>query len=106
MNPTEFLKLGSEYTKSNLTKSKAIAFRRFMSFFGITPLVCSIVWDKVKQNAPLGSAPKHLLWSLSFLKEYSHEHYRRAIFKADEKTIRKWTWIFVKLLSDLDVVNF
>lgn len=105
MDPHKFLKLGNKYTKS-LVSTPKLSLRRFKSFFGITPLVCSIVWDEVKNEAPYGAEPKHLLWCMSFLKEYSGEHYRRSIFDADEKTIRKWTWIFVKLLSNLNVVIF
>lgn len=105
MNSEAFLKLGNKYTKSSLTSSRNTALRRFKSFFGITPNVCSIVWEQIKLEAPLGAEPKHLLWCLSFLKQYSVEHYRRSIFGADEKTMRKWTWIFVELLSNLNVVT-
>lgn len=105
MTTQMFLSLGSKYTQSKSSSSPKIALRRFMSFFGVTPLVCSIAWDEIKNEAPAAAQPKHLLWCLSFLKEYSHEHYRRAIFQADEKTVRKWTWIFVKLLSNLSAVS-
>lgn len=105
MNDKIFLKLGNVYTDTKSTSSKYVALRRFQSFFGATPLVCSLIWDKIKHDVPKGGDPKHLLWSLSFLKQNSVEHYRRSIFKADEKTIRKWTWLFVQLLADLDVVT-
>lgn len=105
MDPHSFLKLGSKYTKSVVSRPK-IALRRFQSFFGVIPVVCSLIWDQLKNEAPSGAEPKHLLWCLSFLKEYSNEHYRRSIFNSDEKTIRKWTWTFVKLLSNLNVVMF
>lgn len=100
----EFLKLGNVYTKSSLTKSKRIALRRFKTFFGASPTICSIVWRELKNDLPQGALPKHLLWCLSFLKQYHTEHCRRSIFHSDEKTIRKWTWVFVKLLSDMNVV--
>lgn len=106
MNDLAFLKLGNVYTDTKSASSQYVALRRFKSFFGITPLICSLIWNKIEQAVPSGGAPKHLLWSLCFLKQYSVEHTRRAIFHADEKTIRKWTWIFVELLSELDVVKF
>ena len=99
-----FLKLGSRYTRSKML-TKKLPLRRFKSFFGVTPTVCCIVWNKIKMRAPRNAQPKHLLWCLSFLKVYSSESYRRAIFKADEKTIRKWTWTFVKPLANMDVVS-
>lgn len=104
MNSVEFLKLGNRYTTSKSTESGKTKLRRFKSFFGVTPPVCSLIWLKIKDSAPIDSHPKHLLWCLLFLKHYSIEHIRKSILDADEKTIRKWTWIFTKLLSDLDMV--
>lgn len=107
MDAGGFIKLGNFYTKTTSQSSQYVAKRRFMSFFGVTPQVCSIIWQKVRQEVKIkGGEPKHLLWCLSYLKQYAVEHYRRSIFNADEKTIRKWTWILVKILSDLDVVYF
>lgn len=103
MSSDEFLKLGNRYTDSKRSRSQKVKLRRFKSFFGVTPTVCSLVWLRIKSNAP-GSHPKHLLWGLLFLKQYSIEHIRRSIVNADEKTIRKWSWIFVKLISDMNVV--
>lgn len=105
MDPHMFCKLGNRYTKSKMSSQKT-ALRRFKSFFGVTPKVCSISWNEIKNQAPPAAQPKHLLWCLSFLKEYSTEHHRRSIFEADEKTIRFWTWTFVKLLANLNVVSF
>lgn len=107
MNTTshDFLKLGNVYTGSVLSESRKTILRRYKSFFGISPTVCSIVWQESKDDHPHGATPKHLLWALSFLKQYSTEHYRRSIFQADEKTIRKWTWIFVELMSNLNTVR-
>lgn len=105
MNEHIFLKLGNVYTETKATASKHVAIRRFKSFFGVTPRVSSLIWDKLENAVPSGGTPMHLLWSLNFLKQYSVEHCRRSTFHADEKTIRKWTWIFVELLSQLDVVT-
>lgn len=104
MDANTFLKLGNRYTKSKMSKYK-VALRRFKSFFGVTPKVCCIAWNEIKNKAPRGAQPVHLLWCLSFLKEYSNEHYRRSVFGADEKTMREWIWKFVKLLSNMNVVS-
>lgn len=105
MNDQTFIKLGNVYTETKCSSSEYVALRRFKAFFGVTPHVCSLLWDKIKNDVPNGGDPKHMLWSLSFLKQNAVEHYRRSIFHADEKTIRKWTWVFVELLSNLDVVT-
>lgn len=108
MNVTShtFVLLGNRYTSSSLTRSAQVALRRFKSHFGVTPTVCSIIWGKIKYDLPHGGEPKHLLWALLFLKQYSDENARRSILKSDEKTIRKWTWKFVEVLSNMDVVIF
>lgn len=82
-----------------------VGLRRFKCFFGVSPQVCAIVWDECYNKLPNGAEPKHLLWCLFFLKQYQPEHVRRVILKADEKTIRKWTWSLITLLSDMNVVN-
>lgn len=106
MNVTSktFATIGNRYTESSMTRSTYVALRRFKAFFGVTPTVCAICWEVLKDNLPQGAEPKHLLWALLFLKQYCSEHNRRSILGADEKTIRKWTWLFVDLLSRLDVV--
>lgn len=99
-----FFRIGNMYTKSKMKSSQALRLRRFKSFFGVTPEVCSLVWEKIKDVVPSNSKPKYLLWCLYFMKQYSTEHVRRSLFKADEKTIRKWTWIILKPIANLNVV--
>lgn len=79
--------------------------RRFRSFFGVSPAVCSLVWDTIGTNLPRGGMPEHLLWALMFLKIYSTEHVHCSFAKCDEKTYRKWSWCFVMLIADLNVVS-
>lgn len=100
-----FLRLGNQISKTKSGQKTSTKTRRFKSFFGVTPYVCSIVWTKIVDIAPIGFQPKHLLWGLTFLKQYTIEHNRHSTLKADEKTIRKWTWIAVKLLSGLKTVK-
>lgn len=105
VNSMLFLKLGNQYTNTKCCQKMTIQQRRFKSHFGITPYVCQIVWASIIRRAPNGYQPKHLLWGLQFLKQYTDEHNRHSLLKADEKTIREWSWTTVKLLSDLDVVS-
>ncbi len=100
-----FLALGNQISNTKKGQKESTKTRRFKSFFGVTPHVCSIVWTKIFGVAPIGFQPKHLLWGLTFLKQYPNEHNRHSTLKADEKTIRKWTWIAVKLMSGLKVVR-
>jgi hypothetical protein len=94
-----------KYFGKDTNTSCKIGMRRFKAFFGCSPKVCSIVWDMIKNDAPSGSDPKHLLWTLVFLKGYETEHKLKGILGEDEKTIRKWIWTFVTRLALLKVVK-
>lgn len=78
--------------------------RRFRALFGVTPAVASIVWNRLQGHIPRKASPIHLLWAFLFLKTYGSEHVNCALTKVDEKTFRKWSWIFVRKIADLRVV--
>ena len=48
---------------------------------------------------------KHILWVFNLLKTNATEHALHGRWKADEKTIRKWVTLFIKAISELDVVR-
>ena len=75
--------------------------RRFIALFGIPPSLCAIVWNIIaaKQLHPNGSHPKHMLCALLFLKQYNTEEVNHAISGLDEKTFRKWQWVYVHLIG-------
>lgn len=79
--------------------------RRFRSFFGTTPVVCSKIWAMLSpfSSMPPGVHPKHLLWALSFLKVYASESVLVSMFGSpSEKTFRKWVKEFVVGISYLE----
>ena len=78
---------------------------RFHSLFGVSPLVCSKLWTLLRFNRPIASRPTHLLWALLFLKVYGSEVTHRTIAQVDVKTFRKWSWCFVHLVADLQIVS-
>ena len=46
--------------------------------------------------------PKHLLWVLIFLKTYTTESSLAVAIGVDEKTLRKWIFIIIYAISDLE----
>jgi hypothetical protein len=69
------------------------------------------VWKKIDpaKSMPRGVRSYHLLWSLYFLKVYPVEEQGSSnIGGVDEKTYRKWLWLFVTAISYLEypVVSF
>ena len=100
-----FLSMGGNYTGRKASETMNVKIRRFRNLFEVTPDVCSIIWNKIWDKKPVDFKPIHLLWGLAFLKQYTSDLERRSLFKADEKTMRNWIWIAVRLLSNLEVVG-
>lgn len=106
MEPEIFMRLGCEINKHCVNNSENVGLRRFKSLFGVTPLICSIIWNKIRPNIKNGCSPKHLLWTLMFLRNYNTEETNRAILNVDEKTIRKYVWDIIDYISSLRVVSY
>ena len=92
--------------------------RRWQSSFGVDAVTCAEVWNRLEiaeeyesGSTMSGAKPYHLLWALTFLKVYSSESEMAPVLKGkkvDEKTFRKWSQLFVELISYLylDVVCY
>lgn len=98
-----FWELGCGITGHDKAKSEKVGIRRFRSFFGISPKCCAVTWNKLEHLET--SDPKHFLWCLLFLKQYNTEEVNRKIVGTDEKTLRKWVWIYVNMIAALKIVN-
>ena len=82
--------------------------RRFRELFGARMEIVVHIWVMMEDDdlLPPKSKPKHLLWTLYFLKCYPKESpgcaavggSRGAI---DPKTMRKWVWLFLERINDL-----
>ena len=80
------------------------------SLIGTTYEVASELWNMIDPVGKVaagdttfnGAHPKHLFWSLFFLKQYCVESVMVRVFHhVDPKTLRKWIWIFVPAIADL-----
>ena len=81
---------------------------RFVGHFGVTPRHCAFLWLLCEEKTLLIDPyreKKHLLWCLNALKCDETEHVLHGRWRADEKTIRKWLFVFLEALSDLGVVS-
>ncbi len=82
--------------------------RHFHEYFGAPFTIVRMVWDMLVEGGllPKNGEPKHLLWTLYFLKCYPKEGpgcaavggSRGAI---DPKTMRKWVWLFLERICEL-----
>lgn len=99
-----FWNLGHQITGHNIRGSIGMGHRIFRAFFGTSPQVCEIVWDMLTTRRPPNSTPKHLLWGLMMLKQYNIESINATLVGVTEKTFRKWSLIYIRLIAHLSVV--
>ena len=124
VHPAVFERIGmAEILGKSLDVAVSTKERRFIANFGVKPQTCSEIWRSCLQSSHHifnGSVhdccdrqkwefdpqqpiykPEHLLWPLNFLKCYNKEDENSCKFGADEKTARKWIWIFVEAIAFL-----
>ena len=86
-------------------RSDHVRRRRFVANFGTTPEICSNVWARIcferKADMPSRSSPKHLLWALYLMKVYATEDVLAGDCGVDEKTFRKWSWMFIEEIAKM-----
>jgi hypothetical protein len=82
------------------------SMRHFKAAFGVSPFMCSVMWNYMddQENLPHRAQPKHLLWTLLFLKLYNSENVLCSLCECDEKTFRKWVWLMLPAIGSLDHV--
>lgn len=104
-----FKACASSFVKTLLNPgSERTQERRFKKVFGVSAATCSTLWGLLNAalpSLPNSACPVHLLWTLYFLKHYGIEEANAAFVGCDEKTYRKWCWICIDALSELDLVS-
>jgi hypothetical protein len=104
VEPEIFLRLGNEMMGRHHKAAANTESRRFHATFGTSPFICALLWAMLEpcKVMPICVHPKHLLWALMFLKLYVSEHVNCAMAGGvDEKTYRKWTWLFINGIASL-----
>lgn len=106
MSEATFWFFGHQITGHKLEGSLTMGYRKFRAFFGTSPEVCAILWNKLSEQRPQNSSPVHLLWGLMLLKQYQIESVNSTLVGVTEKTFRKWSMLYIGLLADLPVVKY
>lgn len=78
--------------------------RSFRAHFGTSVDVCLALWEwiRVHPRRPLrGMQPKHLMWTLLFLKVYDTEDVLSSRVGTTRKTFRRWIWRVLLLIQTL-----
>ena len=70
---------------------------------GVSFAVCADLWKKVQDNGtmPEKAEPKHLIWALIKLRMNNSSKQDSVMFKADEKTVRKWVWMMLEAIVSI-----
>ena len=101
-----FDSIGMEMMNRSCEGSAITHERKFRSNFGTSPEVWATIWNLLDPYTTMptkGLSPKHLLWALMFLKVYAKESIHCSMAGGgDEKTFRKWVWLFVYKISFLE----
>ena len=95
--------LHRENQRKNWEYSEGSQARAWASFFGTSPQVAAMIWNKMVTNVviPNGGQPKHLLFGYVLLKRYSGDDAHEKIVGCSVNTFRKWAWKFIQLIHDL-----
>ena len=82
---------------------------RFRELFGARMEIVVHIWVMMDDDGllPEKSCPKHLLWTLYFMKVYPRQAPGCSAVGGsggaiDPKTMRKWVWLFIKRIGKLD----
>ena len=93
------------WRRSDESRSAQTEDRVFREYFGIGPLVAVILWELLIIHGllPDRGGIIHLLWTLSFLKEYGKTHQMSNQDQVDTKKFQKYVWLFIAAISELEV---
>ena len=90
--------MGQESSQAKQTQN-----HQFWELFGCGPGFALNVWNLIFEDFPEESII-HVMWALMFLKMSGKESAMSSMAGVDEKTYRKWVWIFVFKIADLEAL--
>jgi hypothetical protein len=107
LDPNFFESIGLEMIQRDPSQGSVLTGdRRFKTTFGTKPEVVADVWNRLDAYNTInekGVSSHHLLWGLMLLKVYAKEAILCTLAGGvDEKTFRKWAFLFVHHISFLE----
>lgn len=96
-----FTRIGGEIINRDGIASETTRERNFSAFFGTTATVCVTLWA-LAEVEDSSTKPVHLLWGLMLMNLYASESVLCTLTGGvDEKTFRKWSWIWITAVGAL-----
>ena len=65
---------------------ETLFMERYQSEFGVNIAITVKLWNHIRESLPDNAQPKHLLWTLYFLKTYPIESVRITFTQTSSKT--------------------
>lgn len=93
-----FIQLDLAIMKKRNSLNSLTFLSQFNSVFGICPIDCTIVWNRLSTLNNKGGCPHHLLWSLLLVKIHGSESVQSALIRCHEETFWTFCWRFIYLL--------
>ena len=90
--------------QSSSTSGKMTEDCRFHAVFGCQSPVALVLSGMVLTEPMVvpGATAVHMMWALMFLKVSGNETTMSTMAGVDEKTFRKWAWVLIEAISDLE----
>ena len=104
----DFLRAAEFMTRYRFDLHTPRTMATFRSLFGVSPLLCVLLWQQLKTNHLIpnkNSVPMHLLWALLLMKVYPCERVGAILCFCSENTFRQHSWKFISALAQLPAVS-
>ena len=80
--------------------------RAYRAHFEVSPQISLQIWLLIQDLEPdISFRPKHLLWTLFFLKTYPTEEVGSSRWGVTPKTFREWIWKMINPISQLSLLE-
>lgn len=82
---------------------------KWMALFGVSPQIVSVLWSEIPnfEKEQFALRPVHLLWTLHWLRIYNTWEACSALWRVNEKTVRRHVKAVMRLLNQyLDLIHW
>lgn len=104
LNPEVVLETAKNICRDKKKRNNSRKIGWFRKVFGTYPFICSKLWTMIDPINTISSKSlvRHLLYGLLFMKSYSTESVHVTLVGCDEKTFRKWAFLWIDAIADLE----
>jgi hypothetical protein len=81
--------------------------RTFIAFYGRNSAEVAEIWDSCNERVQPKAQPKHLMWTLMYMKLYNSMDVMCILLDTSKPTFEKWVWSWIGAIATkhADVVS-